>query len=665
MMDRTKITAGYWKDRLEVNASQAIFHQWDQLEASGCIRNFRIAAGEVEGCHIGWFFADSDAYKWLEAGSRILTDHPDPRLAALVEGFIALLAKAQIPDGYLFTYNQINFPTVRWQNLQIEHELYCHGHLIEAGVAHFEATGRTDLLEIARRAADRIVQDFRGKGAEFTPGHEEIEIALLRLHQVFMEGGSYLEMARQFLEQRGRSSGFALSILRQNNQVTRRTKIVQGRRAEYQATHPEEKPYQLPPGNVTRKYPAASLRWFASALSGKYFQQHAPVREQSVPVGHAVRFGYLETALAMLVAEGGDISLIPVLEQAWEHMVMRRMYVTGGIGCLPGLEGFGNDYELDPENAYAETCAVLASLYWNWEMARLTGKARYSDLFEWQLYNAAAVGMGLDGSTYLYNNPLVCRGEVTRKAWYAVPCCPSNISRTWANLGKYICSSNENGILIHQYISSETTLPGEIPVGIRIESELPWNGKVLIHVEPAQEKMMNISFRVPSWSPASTIKLRSQVQAGGELPFTRALDQADPGVPAESSRQVPASGFDPTKARFVSINRLWSPGDVLELDLDMSVNLLHAHPKVKGHRGRVAVRHGPLVYCLESIDNPQVDIFSSKIDTASFRSIFDETLLGGIVKIEAKTITGQVVTFIPYHLWGNRGASRMTVWVNA
>ena len=172
-----------------------------------------------------------------------------------------------------------------------------------------------------------------------------------------------------------------------------------------------------------------------------------------MPVGHSVRFAYLETAIAMLARETGDATLVPALEQAWEHMVTRRMYVTGGIGSLPGMEGFGNDYELDPEYAYAETCAALASLFWNWEMAQLRNQAKYSDLFEWQLYNAAAVGMGLDGTTYLYNNPLTCQGGVTRQPWYAVPCCPSNLSRTWANLSQYSYTHNEGRIFLHQYIS--------------------------------------------------------------------------------------------------------------------------------------------------------------------------------------------------------------------
>jgi DUF1680 family protein len=555
-MTRATIQGDFWFTRLEINAQRAIFHQWDQLEASGCIENFRICAGKAEGFREGWFFADSDAYKWLDAASRIWTSHPDPRLGALMDSLIDLLAQAQMPDGYLFTYNQIHFPGVRWQNLQIEHELYCHGHLIEAGVSHFIATGRADLLNIARGATDRIVADFHGKSAQYTPGHEEIEIALLRLHQIVPGDTAYLEMARQFIEQRGRSRVFALSLIQQNKRVGQRRKLVQQQRLEYVKSHPGFKPFQLPPGNSSPKRSITPLRWYASALSGKYFQQHLPVRKQTVPVGHSVRFGYLETAVSMLARETGDQTLLPALTQAWEHMLMRRMYVTGGIGSVPGLEGFGNDDELDPEYAYAETCAAIASLYWNWEMAQLTGEARYSDLFEWQLYNAASVGMGLDGRAYFYNNPLACREPFVRQPWFAVPCCPSNLSRTWADLGKYIFSVEPGKLTIHQYISSELsyeTIPlaggGSAIVSVELHSGFPWDGHVRIKLTtpPDQAIPFELNLRQPSWSGGLRLALKGKVAAieAGE----------------NAGKDKPASGFDPRPAVFIPISHPWSSED--------------------------------------------------------------------------------------------------------
>jgi DUF1680 family protein len=656
-----KITDGFWYDRLEVNAKRAIFHQWDQLVASGCIENFRIAAGEMDGFREGWFFADSDAHKWLDAASRIYALHADPstrlKLGALMDGFISLLARAQQPDGYLFTYNQIHFPGTRWVNLQIEHELYCHGHLIEAGVSHYEATKRTELLIIARRAADRIVADFFGKGPAYTPGHEEIEIALLRLYQV-TNHRPYLDMARQFIEQRGRDPLFTLAIIRQNYNVAQRGNFVQQKKREYISKHPEFKPFQVPPGNAAIKPRNITLRWYASALSGKYFQQHTPIYKQNMPVGHAVRFAYLETAVAMLTritgmenkreaAKYDYAKILPTLERAWEHMVTRRMYVTGGIGSLPAMEGFGNDYELDPEFAYAETCAALASMFWSWEMTQLTNEAKYGDLFEWQLYNAAAVGMGLDGTGYLYNNPLACHGGITRKPWYAVPCCPSNISRTWADLGKYISSSNKSlsEIWIHQYISSQF----ENELGkVELHSDLPWNGKVDINVNSSAQFTLHL--RLPSWSVDHQVKVNGQNM------------KVEPFPKQDSAT---ASGYDPCESRFFSITRTWSPGDHIEINFDMAIHFRRAHPKVKGHEGKAAVTRGPLVYCLENIDNPATDIFNTKVDLASLKAVFDPALLGGSMKIKGRSTAGDPLTFIPYHQWGNRGGSMMTVWVNA
>jgi uncharacterized protein len=647
----------FWSPRRETNARRAIFHQWEQLKASSCIENFFIAAGESGAFREGWFFADSDAYKWLEAAARILGDAPDPQLAKLVDDFIALLGRAQAPDGYLFTYNQIHFPGQRWMVLQIEHELYCHGHLIEAGISHFEATGRTELLEIAKKAADLIVKRFREAGAEATPGHQEIEIALLRLHQAVGNPG-YLEMARLFLDRRGRVHFFPLHLVGQFNEHNRRSAAVARLREEYMSHHPGYSQSLLPPGNPSKKPPFITQRWYLNALRGFYAQQHAPIRKQTIPVGHSVRYGYLQTAAAMFHSLCPDEEMLATLEKSWDRMVARRMYITGGIGSLPGLEGFGRDFELDPEYAYAETCAALACLYWNWEMANITGQAHYSELFEWQLYNAAAPGMGATGERYLYNNPLASQGGVTRRPWYAVPCCPSNLSRTWAGLGRYIFSSKANSLYIHQYIGcqAEVEISGK-PVRVEVESGLPWQGRVLIHIDPPEPADFSLCLRLPGWTThapgdpsGDRVMLNRQA-----VNFERSLSFR--GEPA-------AGGYDPRLARSLSLSRRWNPGDVVELDLPMPIRLRRAHPRVKGHTGKAALTRGPLVYCLESIDNPGLDIFSARLDPASLRTGFDSDLLGGSGMITGLIETGQPVKAIPYLLWANRGESQMTVWVN-
>ena len=652
-MNQASILPGFWFERQQVNAGRAIFHQWDMLEASGCLNNFRLAAGEAEGWREGWFFADSDAYKWLDAAARISASHPSPELTTGMDDLIALLGRAQAPDGYLYTYNQLHFPGMRWFNLQIEHELYCHGHLIEAGVAHKIATGSDSLLQIVRRAADRIVQDFREAGPESTDGHEEIELALIRLYRLTGEE-AYLAQAERFLAQRGRIQGFTWMIWQQNTSVADRRKFINQQRQEFIAAHPEHAGFELPPGNKAIQPRNSALRSKLSGLSGKTLQQHTPFEKQSIPVGHAVRFGYLETAAAMLLREKAadkGAGYREAMEKAWERMVTRRMYVTGGLGARPDIEGFGNDYELNPEYAYAETCAALASMFWSWELALLTGQAKYSDLFEWQLYNAAAVGMGLSGESYLYNNPLACRGGVTRKPWYAVPCCPSNLSRTWANLGEYIYAADPHRLTIHQWIGSTLDVElGGTKVSVEMTSALPWIGDVNIQVQPEVPAEFSIALRIPSWATE-----RVQVQINHtpvELP------------PIPVGLKPTAGGYDPRKSRFVTLHRRWSTGGEITLHIDLPITLQRAHPRVKGHAGKAALTRGPLVYCLESVDNPGVDIFTARLRPESLHAEAAPDLLGGIWVLRGETEGGAPVTAIPYALWGNRGESQMNVWVN-
>ena len=643
---QVEITPGFWAERQQVNAEKAIFHQWRMLENSGCIENFRIAAGLSTSWREGWFFADSDAYKWLDAASRILQMHPDRALADLVDDFISLLGKAQNPDGYIFTYNQVHFPSTRWQNLQIEHELYCHGHLIEAGVSHFLTTGSTTLLDIARKAADRVCADFAGKGTRFTPGHEEIEVALLRLFQA-TGYTPYLNQAEQFIRQRGRDWTFGLGLLKQQKMHTGRAELVKARQEENLKDHPGYRPHRLPPGNAARKPKGIQLRWAASVLSGKYFQQHQPAARQRVPVGHAVRYTYLAAASAMLDRLTGKRVYLPTLEAAWERMVTRRMYLTGGLGSLPVLESFGRDFELDPEFAYAETCAAIGSLLWNWEMTQATGKARYSDLMEWQLYNAFLTGMGLEGTNYLYNNPLACRGGVTRKPWYEIPCCPSNLSRILASLQQYIFSTRNKTVSIHQYISSSLQEGG---FQLEMDSQLPWKGKSVIHITAAPDEESTICLRIPSWSEKTTLWLNGEMQ-----PLKMHTTQV---------KSPTACGVDPRRAAWHEVRRTWKAGDMLELELDTKPALHSAHPHVKVHTGQAALTCGPLVYCLESIDNPEVDLFHVVVDPLSFTKTPCHEGSQDYHPICARSRDGQNLIFIPYWMWGNRGTSTMTVWFN-
>ncbi len=643
-----RLTSGFWHTRLKMNAREAIFYQWQQLEISGCLDNFRIACRQKEGFREGYFFADSDAYKWLEAAARILALEPDARLDGLIDDLVGLLEAVQEPDGYLYTYNQIHFPGQRWVNLQIEHEFYCLGHLIEAGIAHHLATGSQRLLDLVRRAADLLVRDFMNATPAQTDGHEEIELALLRLYR-HTAHPEYLELARRLLERRGRIPLFPLHILKEFNRYQKRAAAVKAQRAAYLATHPEHAAFQLPADNPSKQPPFASLRRSLDQLSGKYFQQNLPIRQQKIPVGHSVRFGYLQTAVAMLLRETGDASLLAPLEAAWQHMVTRRMYVTGGLGALPFTEGFGRDYELDPEYAYTETCAALASLFWNREMALHTRQPRYDDLFEWQLYNAASVGIGLDGRSYFYNNPLTCRGGITRAGWYSVPCCPSNLSRTWAWLAQDVFDLEPGHLWVRQYLSSRWQVPGG---EIQLEADLPWQGGVSFHFNLTRDFPVTLHLRIPAWASAFTLTLN-----GTPLEPDMLTPQPD--------SSLSACGVNPAAARSASLTRAWAPGDRLELTFEMPIRLLRQDARLPGCGGQVALARGPLVYCLESLDNPGLDLFNLELDLASPRALPAPAQPGGGVQISARTRTGQPLTFLPYLAWGNRGPSQMTVFLKA
>ena len=654
---QVRIRDRFWTGRQLLNAERALAHQWNQLESSGCIDNFRLTAKQKEGFRQGWFFADSDGFKWLDAACRTYASHPTSALKTRIDGFVDLIRRAQTTDGYLFTYNQIHFPDQRWLNLQIEHELYCHGHLIEAAVSHYEATGTRELLSVAEKAADLLVDRFLSARPEHTPGHEEIELALIRLHRVTGRSG-YLDLAERFIERRGKVRGFARLHWKQNRSVGQRASEVQRQRAAFQREHPGYTPPRLPPGNPSRKPRGIRARFLLSTLTGRYFQQHQPVQKQTVPVGHAVRFAYLQTAIAMLCREKGAGRWLHSLEAAWDHMVQRRMYVTGGIGSLPGIEGFGRGYELDPHIAYAETCAALGSLFWNWEMSLITRDAKYADLFEWQLYNAASVGMGLDGTTYLYNNPLASRGGITRRPWYQVPCCPSNLSRTWAAVGQYVFSHEGTALWVHQYIGCQTEVDLGLPVVVEMDSELPWGGRITISVEPASPAELTLHLRLPSWSDRCRVLLNDR-PLGGE-PSRGARPMKDDGAPP-----CTASGYSPYGAAYLPVTRTWSPGDTLVLEFSMPVTVRQPHRRVRSVRGKVALTRGPVVYCLESTDNPGMDLFKVAIDVDSLEPVRQRLLGEEIVVLRGRTTDDQLLTAIPYYAWANRGESQMAVMVRS
>lgn len=639
------ITGGFWDQILKLNANTAIFHQWDQLDKSGSIENFRIAAGNSDHFRTGFFFSDSDVYKWLDAACRTSILHPSPALQERIDQLAALIRDTQSPDGYLYTYNQILFPQKRWVALQIEHELYCHGHLIEACLSHDLAFPEKSLLPVAIKAADLICEVFLDQPAQQQPGHQEIELALLSLYERTGDQ-RYFNMASQFLDRRGRARVKGLRLLGATINSGLRGNAVTRREKAHHEAHPELKPFVLPPMNEAPASLAINLRFLGSTLSGKYFQTHKPILEQAEAVGHSVRFGYTMAAQTRrLRMSGATKEDFAPQEALWQEMITHRMYVTGGLGSLPVLEGFGRDYELDPKLAYAETCATIASLFWDWELLAATGKACYGELFEWQLYNAALAGVGRNGQSYLYNNPLASDGSLTREPWFRIPCCPSNISRVFAALGSYLYSVDNTSLTIHQYISSRMNANTPTPIQISIESGFPFRPEAILTVISCQPDS-TLRLRIPGWAESVALQINGEPME----------------VTSETHQPVPtAGGYSPFSGHYITLPGPFQPGDQIAIQFQQRVRPLQVDPRVGLKKQDTALTFGPLVYCAEDLDNPGLDLDQIVLNVPSFRSQ-PTSPLSGIPTLVGKTQEGQPVKLIPYFAWANRGRSTMRVF---
>jgi len=645
----------FWNKRIKINCNSTIFYQWDQLEKTHNQENFRILAGKKKGYRQGFFYCDSDLHKWADAAARILTKTENKKLSKLIQEYIDLIALVQQPDGYLFTYNQFHFPGERWINLQIEHELYCLGHMIEAAVSYMETNEpekyKQKFLKIAKMSADLLVSDFLGASPKYTPGHQEIEIALIRLYRITREK-KYLDLAAHFLNQRGKISFFSLRLISQALSERKRSKKIKKDMEEKHITNELQMSFFGGEESHQKEAPLLPLRSVFQYLSGRYLQQNQPIHRMKRPFGHSVRWGYLVTAMAMLYQETGDEKLLNALQRTWEYLVQKQMFVTGGIGSLGVVEGFGCNYELNNDTCYCETCAAIASILLNWELALITNEARYSDLLEWQLYNALSVGISLEGKSYFYRNLLESEGQITRKKWFATPCCPSNISRIWASISEFIYSYNKKGIWIHQYIGNSTKIQGLINnnvVNFQMKSELPWKGKVNLVIDVEKQAEFTLNLRIPSWTNNITLTINGN-------PQKIEID--------DSNTKFTGSSIVPMKSKFHEITRVWEKETTIEINFSMPINIHKAHPKVRGNKNKIALSRGSILYCFESIDNPEAKIPYATIDLENeLTQEFDGTILEGIVKILGCDKTSKKLIAIPFYSWGNREQSAMQVWI--
>ncbi len=610
---QVNITDAFWKPTMEKVATttlQACIYQTEVKTPR--IRNFEKVARNKNEKHEGIFYDDSDVYKALEAIAYSLKTHPDPAIEAKADEWIDKIAAAQLPDGYIGTYYTLGRLNERWSDMSM-HEDYNGGHLLEAAVAYYNATGKRKLLDVAIRFADHFDSQFGPGRKHWVTGHQELELALVKLYRV-THNKKYLDMAHWLLEERG---------------------------------HKYAKGYTW-------------TDWKDTA----YAQDVVPVRDQKEITGHAVRAMYMYTGAADVAALTGDAGYMKAMNTVWEDVVFRNMYITGGIGSSGNNEGFSNDFDLPNEQAYCETCASVGMVFWNQRMNLLTGDSKFIDVLERSLYNGARDGLSLSGDHFFYGNPLASNGRHFRREWFGTACCPANIARLVASLGDYVYGASDAGLWINLFVASNTTVKfGKVDVPVAMESNYPWEGNVSVTVNPKSAVAFSMNVRIPGWA-------RGEV-APGELYSFEDKSTANFVITVNGK---PAA-FTMNQG-YATINRTWKKGDKVELVLPMEVRRIVSRPELKQDVERVALQRGPLVYCVEGADNNGKAWDLILPDGAAFKTAFQKDLLEGVTTIQfqaptvqisgdGQTVTTEVktITAIPYYAWCNRGQNPMQVWL--
>lgn len=559
------IQDSFWTDKIDLVRNVVIPYQWEVLNdrvedaaPSHAIKNLKIAAGLEEGEFYGFFFQDTDLAKWLEAVAYSLSTHPDAELAQIADEAIVLVEQAQQADGYLNSYFTIKEKGKRWTNLEECHELYTAGHFIEAGVAYYEATGKDQLLKIVCKLADYIDSVFGEEPEKLHgyDGHQEIELALIRLYAV-TKNEKYAKLSKYFIDERGKDP--------------------------YYFTSEWEK--------RERKSAWSNQRIDSPENRRKYLQAHLPVRKQTEASGHAVRVVYMLTGMADVARVYGENELFNSCKILWNNIVSKQMYITGGIGSTHAGEAFTFDYDLPNDMVYAETCASIGLIVFAQRMLQMELNSCYADVIERALFNIIVSSMSEDGKHYFYVNPLEVWPEAcdknpdkrhvksVRQAWFGCACCPPNLARLLSSLGKYIYTFNETTLFVHQFISSDVEVAfGNQLVQLKQVSKYPWDGKIHFTVD-LQEEEANTAFaiaiRVPSWCKKARLT----------------VDGKD------------ISLKDTIKNGYAMISHKWRNGSQVLLNLDMPVEIMKANPKVRADAGKVAIQRGPIVYCMEEVDN--------------------------------------------------------------
>lgn len=600
-----RIHDSFWGPRQETNRLVTIPINFQNLEKAGNLENFRLAARRATNGYQGPVFMDSDAYKAMEAAAYSLATHPDPALEKQLDEIIATLAAAQLPDGYLNSFFIVKRPGRRWTNLRDAHELYCAGHLFEAAVAHFQATGKRTFLEVACKLADHIDSVFGPPPKRLGyPGHPEIELALIKLWRVTGER-RYFELARFFIENRGRG---------------------------YFAT--ERKP---PDPNY----------------DPSYYQDDVPIFDHDRIKGHAVRAAYLMAGATDVAAETRDERLLRMLDRVWRNTVERNVYITGGIGPSAHNEGFTTDYDLPNLTAYQETCATIALALWAHRLALLYGDARYADALERALYNGVLAGVSRDGRTFFYVNPLESRGDHHRKPWYGCACCPPNVARTLAALGGYVAATGQNALWVNLYVQGEldVSLGGE-RVRWRVITDYPWDGRVKLRAQLPQPGSFELRLRVPGWCEGATVSVngRRVAQPATERGYFVLAREWRNGDAVELNFPMPVQ-------RIVANPRVKADHGLVALQRGPIVYCLEQCDQA-APLGRMFL---PADAQIEPVAQPQllggVTVLRGRAGVAPELD-WERRLYSALPAPK-----GVEFTAIPYHAWDNRAPGAMKVWV--
>lgn len=610
------VNDSFWQPIIERNRTVTIPYVFGKCEETGRIDNFAIAGRLKKGKHTGERYNDSDVYKIIEGACYSLLETPDPALRSYVDSLVTLIAAAQEDDGYLYTTRTIDPVNMapgagreRWIDERVSHELYNVGHMYEAAVAHCLATGSDSFLNVALKNAELVASEFGWGLREIAPGHQEIEIGLIRLFDL-TGNKKWLDLAQFFIDVRGRQEDYM-------------------------------------------RHPAGSR--FEVYNDSVYLQMHLPVLEQTEAVGHAVRGAYMYTAMADLSHATGNPAYLAASERIWDDVMHGKIYITGGIGSKEHGEAFGEAFELPNMTAYTETCASVANVFWNHRLYSATGEAKYLDVLERTLYNGLISGIGQDGCSFYYPNPLESDGSFERAGWFDCSCCPGNVARLLPSMKQYIWSETTAGINLNLFIGSAarlTTPDGEADVVM--ETGYPWNGDVKVTVSPSTvNSRFTLGIRIPGWTGGAPVE-------GNLYSYI---------TPAKGKVGIKVNGKKfkaPIADGFAHVDREWKQGDVVEIFLPMEPRFIKARKEVEADSGRVAIGVGPIVYCLEQADNGPVREVTADTSVKPVFA-FEQQLLGGVgtLKFPVAEPDGQTreAKAVPYYSWANRGRGEMTVWI--